>query len=438
MPASAQGLLEFVHASPSPQHCAAEAARRLQAAGFVAMDESQPFETLEVGHKGLVVRGGALIAWILGDDAPERAGFNLVGAHTDSPNLRLKPNPELHREGWRQWGVEVYGGALLHTWFDRDLGLAGQVAHRAEGGGVTTSLFRVDRPIARIPNLAIHLNRGVNDEGFKVNAQQHLPPVLGLTHEAQHDGPGALQRLVADTLHIAPDALLGWDLGLYEVTPPTLGGLFEELVFAPRLDNQASSYMAMEALLDLAQDKAGPGRRTAVIVLYDHEECGSLTTSGADSALLEGLLERLALAHPQASAAPGPLSRAASQSLLVSADMAHGVHPNYADRHEPQHKPTVNGGPVIKINSNNRYATTGHTAALFAAACAEEAVPVQRFVTRSDLPCGTTIGPIASSRLAIPTVDVGNPMLSMHSARELCGARDVDPMSRVMARLLRR
>lgn len=420
---SATDLLQFIANSPSPYHCVAEA-RRLLSAGWEELDLRQPLPPLSAGHRGLVCRGGTLLAWVIGDTPPGRAGFTVLGAHTDSPNLRLKPNPDLAREGARQWGVEVYGGVLLHTWFDRDLGLSGRVTLRAPGG-VRTALLRVDEPVARVASLAIHLNRAVNDEGFKADRQQHLPPLVGLASEGAE--AAGLLGLVARTLDVDPDDVLGLDLGLHDVVPPTLGGLDREFIFAPRLDNQASCYTALAALLQ----HQVPGPRTAVIALYDHEECGSQSAEGADSALLEQLLGRLV-----AATGGGELAVAAANSLLVSADMAHAVHPNYADRHEPQHKPRLNGGPVIKVNTNNRYATTGQTAGVFAAACAEEGVPVQRFVTRTDLPCGTTIGPLASSRLAMPAVDVGNPMLSMHSIREQAGAADVERMIRVKARLL--
>lgn len=420
---SASDLLAFISASPSPYHCVAEAARRLEAAGFTELAEGEDFGLLRGGDRHYVRRDGSLVAFVVGVGAPAAAGYRIVGAHTDSPGLRLKPLPDNASEGYRRWGVEVYGGALLYTWFDRDLGLAGRVMLR---GSDTPRLLRIDRPIARVPSLAIHLNRQINEEGFKVNTQSHLPPVLGLLGE----DPATLRGLVAQQLDCAGADILGFDLSLFDVSPPSIGGVDQDFVFAPRLDNQASCYAAIEGICS----SDAPGDATAVAALFDHEECGSLSATGADSAFFELILRRVELAHEHAAAA-GPF-RAAGRSLMVSADMAHGVHPNYADRHEPQHKPMLNGGVVIKTNVNNRYATTGVTAAAVAAACEVEGVGCQNFVTRTDLACGTTIGPIGSARLAIPTVDVGCAMLSMHSIREMAGAKDVTPYARVIARLL--
>ena len=424
MPANARGLIDYVAASPSPYHCVEATAKRLRTAGFVELDERSDLGSLRPGDRGWMRRAGTLVAWVAGSDAPSRAGFRIVGAHTDSPNLRLKPAAEYDKEGYRQWGVEVYGGVLPYTWFDRDLGLSGRVAVRTDEG-VALRLVRIDRPIARVASLAIHLNRDIRTKGFKPNAQTELPPILGLHAE----GPGALERLLREGLDVELEQVLGWDLMLHDLQEPRLGGLDEEFVLAPRMDNQFSCYVALEGLL-----AAEVGASTAVVALYDHEEVGSGSAQGAEGAVLGNLLRRLEAAHVEQQ--PGGFERAAANSFQVSADMAHGVHPNYADRHDGNHKPTLNGGPVVKVNTTQRYATDAETAGLFKAACHAEGVPVQEFINRTDLACGSTIGPISAARLGIRTVDVGCAQLSMHSVRELAGAGDVEPTARVFASVL--
>jgi len=430
-------LIAFLNDSPTPWHCAATAARRLEAAGFSRLAEDAAWD-LQPGGRHYLVRDGLVVAFHVGQRPPHEAGFRLIGAHTDSPNLRVKPAPDVTKAGYRQLGVEVYGGALYYTWLDRDLGLAGRVFIRGQGVTAVPDVRLIDirRPILRIPSLAIHLQRDVND-GLKLNPQQHLPPVLGQVGAAGaggNDAKDGLVTLLGKALDLDPSAVLGWDLALVDVVPATLGGWEDEFVFAGRLDNQAMSHAALTALIRAA---ATPGDATRLIALYDHEEVGSLTTAGADGPIVEATLSRIAAARAWGPSAQGgdALPRAAALSWHVSADMAHALHPNFEDKHEPQHRPSLNGGPVIKLNSNQRYATTGEGAAFFAALCAEADVPVQRFVTRTDLACGTTIGPIAAGRLGVRTVDVGNPMWSMHSAREQSGAHDVPRMIAALGRL---
>ena len=421
-------LLRYIDASPTPWHCAKTSAERLSAVGFHALDEAASFD-LGPGDGAYLVRDGALIAVRLGEKPPVETGFRLIGAHTDSPGLRLKPAPEVDKAGYRTLGVEVYGGLLQHAWLDRDLGLAGRLFVRDRGGLPEARLVHLARPLCRIPSLAIHLNRDVNTEGLKLNAQSHLAPMFGM---ADKDAPSALRRLLGDAAGVEPEAILSWDLALVDTLPSAVGGVDDAFVFAPRLDNQASCHAALSALM-----AAPPADATQVICLYDHEEVGSLTTAGADGPLVELLLTRLALGAAWGAKVDGEseaLQRAIARSWHVSADMAHAVHPNYEDRHEPQHRPVLNGGPVIKSNANQRYATTGETAALFEGLCRDVGVPVQKFVTRTDLACGTTIGPIAGGKLGVRTVDVGNPMLSMHSSREQCGALDVPRMVAVLTR----
>jgi aspartyl aminopeptidase len=429
-------LLAFVDRSPTPYHAVAEAGRRLAAAGFSPLREDEPWR-LEPGDRRTVVRGdGSLIALQLGSESPADAGFRVVGAHTDSPNLRLKPRADRGAQGYRQLAVEPYGSPLLHTWLDRDLSLAGRVSFRARAAGgraVRTALVDFRRPLLRIPNLAIHLQRELAQKGLELNAQQHLSPVIGL------DGAPAVAELLASELRAAgtasvdPADVLAFDLMAYDVQPACVAGARGEFVLAPRLDNLASCHAALCALLDAAAE--GAGRATRVVALYDHEEVGSRSAVGAAGPLLAEALERAVAGFKDG--APQGLARAVARSLLVSADMAHAVHPNYADKHEPEHRPVVGGGPVIKVNANQSYASDAETAARFAALCADVGVRPQHFVTRSDLGCGSTIGPITAARVGLRTVDVGSPMLSMHSCRELAGVADVAPMIDVLAAFFR-
>lgn len=420
--AAAKDLLAFLGASPSPFHCVAESARRLELAGFRELSEQAPPEVLEPGAGAFLRRGGSLIAWRAGTDAPAVAGFRLLGAHTDSPNLRVKPRPELLQEGYRRLGLEVYGGVIYATWTDRDLGLSGKVVVRG-ADGMEERLIRVDQPIARIPNLAIHLNRTVNSDGLKLDPQKQLPAVLGLGDSFE------FRAWLAGKLDVAPEAVLSWEIGLHDVVPPCLGGLDEEFVLSGRLDNQFCSHATLSALL-----ASQPSRSTQVLALFDHEEIGSRTYRGANGPFLGQALSRILRDH--AEQAPGGMERAVASSWMVSADMAHGVHPAHAELHEPNHKPRLNAGPVLKAHAEHRYATEAESGAFFRMACAEVGVPCQDFVTRTDLACGTTIGPISAAELGIRTVDVGCAMLSMHSIREQAGAADVAPFVSALRRAL--
>jgi len=400
LPDPTADLRAFLDASPSPFHAVASAVDRLTDAGFVAVDERTRWAAVDAGF---VVRGGALVAWRLpnGPSDPSTP-FAVVGAHTDSPCLKVKPLPDTGTLGWKQLAVEVYGGALLNSWLDRDLGLAGRVV--AHDGSVTDVIVR--DPIARVPQLAIHLDRDVNERGLVLDKQQHLAPVWGVG--VPTDGE------LASFLGV-PGAL-SWNLCLFDVTPAAVLGADRSLVASARLDNLVSCWAATDALV-AARDTA----QVCVVALFDHEEVGSESTTGASGPLLETVLERLVLAR---GGDRDDLHRALAASSCISADNAHAVHPNYPERHEPGHRPLVNHGPAIKVNSNQRYATSAETAAIFARACSAAGVPMQTFVSRNNMPCGSTIGPLTATRLGIATVDVGVPQLSMHSARELCGAED--------------
>jgi aspartyl aminopeptidase len=407
-----QDLIGFIDASPTPFHAVHNAAARLVDAGFVEFD---PGDAAGPGSR-FVVRDGALIAWV--DGATPSAPLRLIGAHTDSPNLRIRPRPDLSVAGFQQLRIEVYGGALVNSWLDRDLGLAGRVLCR-NGARTEQLLYRSRGPLLRVPQLAIHLDREINERGLTLDRQQHLTPVWGLGDSLEGD----FRRWLAGELGCGADDVMGWDLACFDHQPSAVLGRGGELLAAPRLDNLCSAFGAVEALLAVqwSPTPAGP----AAIVLFDHEEVGSTSATGADSTWLARVLE-------QRSAALG-LSRsdhltALSDSMLLSADMAHATHPNHPGRHEPGHWITAGGGPAIKHNVNQRYATDAVGAAEFRRCCEAVGVPVQEYSHRGDLPCGSTIGPLAAGQLGIRTVDVGMPQLSMHSARELMAVDDVAMM----------
>ncbi len=419
---AARRLLGFCDASPSPYHACTTAAALLGEAGFTRLAEDAAWP----GEPGrfYVVRGGSLIAWVAAPGHEPQDGFRIVGAHTDSPNLRIKPQPDVVRAGVRQLGVEAYGGVLLSSWLDRDLGLSGRVAVRRNGTGALVRLLRVDRPVCAIPQLAIHLDRDVNTAGLVVDAQHHLTPLWGIEPPAgatpsAATGTAGFVGFVAHELGVEATDVLGWDLMLHDLAPGALVGRDDELIGSARLDNLASCWAAVEALTEVAPS-AGNGP-VPVVCLFDHEEVGSTSDRGAGSSLLPTLLERSVLAR---GGDRETLHRALARSACLSADMAHATHPNYADRHDPQHQVALNGGPVLKANANVRYATDAPGSALVALAAEQAKVPLQRFAMRSDLPCGSTIGPITAARLGITTVDVGMPQLAMHAAREHAGSHD--------------
>jgi aspartyl aminopeptidase len=412
METPAQDLCRFIDAAPAPRLAAQALVDALEADGFRAVGLTDAGWSLGPGG-WYVARGGTVIAWrIRGDGAPKR--FALIGAHTDSPNLRLKARAAYAQEGCLQLGVEPYGGVLWNSWLDRDLGLAGAV-YTVDGA---EHLVRIHKPLARVAQLAIHLDRTVN-EGLKLNPQQHLAPLWGLSARSAHADPGeALADLLARAAGVDAASLVGHDLSLYDLTPSTLGGAHDELVFAPRLDNLASCHAGLLALRAAAD---GPADTSPVLACFDHEEIGSTSADGAAGVLLGTVLERIFSAF---GATRDAWHAAMAASLMLSADMAHATHPNYADKHEPRHKPSLGGGPVLKTNVNLRYATQGPTAAHLRRLAREASVPLQDFVTRTDLGCGSTIGPLTAARLGLAVVDLGAPMLSMHSARECTSADD--------------
>ncbi len=415
--ADARALCRFIDQSPSSAHAAAALVSALTAQGFHVLDERTSAWGLDAGRY-LVVRGSSVVAFVL-----RRRGFarvHLVGAHTDSPHLRLKPRPAYASEGCLQLGVEVYGGALWNSWLDRDLGLAG-IVHTADGG---SRLVRIERPLARVAQLAIHLDRKVNEDGLKLNPQLHLAPLWGLSGgnggNGGNDSGEAPARLAA-ALGLPASAIVAHELSLYDLTPATLGGADDELIFAGRLDNLASCHAGLAALLD-AQD--GDPDTLAVLACFDHEEVGSASDSGADGALLTTTLERIAR---ELGLAANALPAALAGSLMLSADMAHALHPNYTDKHDPRHRPLLGHGVVLKSNANVRYATSAASAAAVRRLAARAGVSLQDFVARADVGCGSTIGPKVAARLGLLVADLGTPMLSMHSARECAASADHAP-----------
>jgi aspartyl aminopeptidase len=412
-----QDLLRYIDASPTPFHAVVETITRLEARGYRLLDEAEPWD-VSAGDKVYLVRGGgSLAAFHMGAAPANEAGFHLVGAHTDSPNLRVKPNPELKQAGYGQLGVEPYGGVLLHTWLDRDLSLAGRVSL----GDGSARLIDFGRQLLRVPSLAIHLDRKVNEEGLKLNAQKHMAPIVTLNDLGEMD----LRVLLAEELgDVKAHDVRAWDLMAYDMQPATRSGVSREFIHAGRIDNLASCHAAVSALTAAE----GDAEASRGIVLYDHEEVGSRSAQGAASDFLRSCLQRLSGETGE------DYHRAVAKSFLISADMAHAVHPNYTDRHEPKHQPVLGGGPVVKINVNQSYATDGESWACFERWAREAEVRTQRFVVRSDLRCGSTIGPITAAQLGIRTVDAGNPMLSMHSCREVAAAADIPKMIDVMKR----
>ncbi|MFD5580895.1 M18 family aminopeptidase [Streptomyces pseudogriseolus] len=404
-------LMSFLAASPTPYHAVANAAERLEKAGFRQVAETDAWDGTAGGK--YVLRGGAIIAWYVPEGAEAHTPFRIVGAHTDSPTLRVKPRPDSGAHGWRQVAVEIYGGPLLNSWLDRDLGLAGRLSLR-DG---TTCLVDVDRPLLRVPQLAIHLDRAVNSDGLKLDKQRHMQPVWGLGEDVRD---GDLIAFLEETAGLPDGSVTGWDLMVHPVEPPAFLGRDRELVAGPRMDNLLSVHAGTAALAAVAGHGSGLSY-IPVLAAFDHEENGSQSDTGADGPLLGSVLERSVHARG------GSLedrARALAGTVCLSSDTGHAVHPNYAERHDPTHHPRVDGGPLLKVNVNNRYATDGSGRAVFAVACEKAGVPFQTFVSNNAMPCGTTIGPITAARHGIRTVDIGVAILSMHSVRELCGAKD--------------
>lgn len=408
MSASAAGLCEFIDASPSPFHACATAAARLTGAGYTELGEADRWP--DRPGRYFTVRSGSLVAW----NSENPGGvFRVVGAHTDSPNLRVKQHPDRVVAGWRVVALEPYGGVWLNSWLDRDLGVSGRLSVR-DRSGFGDRLVRIDDPILRVPQLAIHLAE--DRKSLTLDPQRHVNAVWSVGQDV-----ASFIGYVAERAGVAAADVLAADLMTHDLAPSRVIGADTSLLSASRLDNLASCYAGLEALLAV-EPAPEPRGFLPVLVLFDHEEVGSASDHGAQSNLLGTVLERIVLA---AGGSREDYLRRLPVSLLASADMAHATHPNYPERHEPGHLIAVNAGPVLKVHPNLRYATDGRTAAAFELACRQAGVGLQRYEHRADLPCGSTIGPLAAARTGMPTVDVGAAQLAMHSARELMGAHDV-------------
>jgi aspartyl aminopeptidase len=414
-------FLEFIEASPTPFHAVSQMSLRLEAAGFEFLDEASQWQLQPAAKYYTTRNGSSLVAFIVGSDGSE-GGLRLYGAHTDSPCLKIKPSPELLRHGCIQLGLEVYGGVLLNPWFDRDLSIAGKVVYETRQGDIDSILLDYGRPVVTIPSLAIHLDKEANSKRC-INKQQHLPALMALSHSQKKLDFRALlrQEIRTQMPHLPLQQILDYELSLYDTQKPALIGLDREFIASARLDNLLSCFAGLQALLT-SDTETG-----ALLVCNDHEEVGSNSMAGAQGPMLQSVLQRML-------GSPEDYARAIDRSMLISADNAHAIHPNYADKHDGNHGPVLNRGPVIKVNANQRYATNSETASLFRQLCQLEKVPVQSFVVRTDLGCGSTIGPITAAGIGVKTLDVGVPQLAMHSIRELAGCDDAHYLYRIATR----
>lgn len=423
------GMLEFIAASPTPFHAVQAMTERLGAAGYQMLDESDSWDLQAEGRYFVTRNGSSIIAFGLASaDDPLAGGIRLAGAHTDSPCLRVKPQPDMRRNNYLQLGVEVYGGALLNPWFDRDLSIAGRIDYLMQDQTLDSCLIDLQKPVAIIPSLAIHLDREAN-QNKSINAQKDLPPLLSISAM----GEGSFDDFLLNWLQTEcgiknVTRVLSHELSFYDTQLPAVIGLHDEFIASARLDNLLSCYVSLQALLE------GGTATNNMLICSDHEEVGSGSSSGAQGPFLRSVLERIincVSATPERQTEQ--FERLMRNSTLLSIDNAHGIHPNFADKHDSNHGPVLNAGPVIKINANQRYASNSHSVAYFKSLCAQADVPVQTFVVRSDMGCGSTIGPITATSIGIETVDVGVPTFAMHSIRELAGSDDAHGLYRVVS-----
>lgn len=407
--AFAQELGRFVSQSPSSFHAAATVKASLIDQGFLELDESEAWTSVTAGGRYVVTRDGSVIAFVVPDTAVSTTALRIFGAHTDSPALKLKPKSSITSHGFNQVGVEVYGGALFNSFLDRDLKLAGRIV-LMDGEEVLVHTG----PYLRVPQLAVHLDRAVNRDGLTLDAQKHLQPITGLAEGGEHD-------VLADLAAIAginPQHIAGYDIVTVDAQEPQLIGARREFLASARLDNLLSTFAGLEAIK--AQD-ASANDLISLFIANDHEEVGSASRSGAAGPFLEDVLARL---YSALGASDEERRRAFNRSIVVSSDVGHSVHPNYPERHDPANQPIAGKGPILKINADQRYATDARGAAFWARACAHAGIEYQEFVSNNSMPCGSTIGPITATRLGMTTVDVGVPILSMHSCRELTAVSD--------------
>ncbi|WP_250657775.1 M18 family aminopeptidase [Alkalimarinus coralli] len=419
-----QGLMSFLQHSPTPFHAVSNMESELIKAGFISLDESAEWTFKANGRYFVTRNGSSLIAFTVGAEPED--GVRMVGAHTDSPCLKVKPTPEVKQKGFFQLGVEVYGGALLNPWFDRDLSIAGRVTFVDTEGRLASGLVDFKRPVAVIPSLAIHLDREANNNRT-INAQKDLPVILTQLGENEDISfreilKSELQKAYAGA---AVKKVLDYDLCLYDVQPPSYLGLNSEFIASARLDNLLSCYVGLSSLLNAANDGEN-GLPTTMLVCSDHEEVGSQSAEGAQGPFLMNVLERI---YPDSQ----QRAKVINASMMISADNAHGVHPNFSDKHDNNHGPLINEGPVIKINANQRYATNSETSSLYRHLSEKLALPYQSFVVRSDMACGSTIGPITAGNIGVRTLDIGVPQFAMHSIREMIGSKDAFTLYKVLA-----
>ncbi|KAI0729385.1 aspartyl aminopeptidase [Fomitopsis betulina] len=441
-PEAATRLLQFVNASPTPLHAVVTAALRLERAGFRKLLEKDDWESdIKGGGKFYVTRNqSCILAFTIPQKWKAGGGVSVVATHVDSPNLRVRPISKKTKATYLQVGVETYGGGLWHTWFDRDLSLAGRIILKNKNGGFSSRLIKIDRPLLRVPSLAIHLERGSGDT-FTFNQETELLPILGMAEEqlnAATEKKGtieikatdvreqhhtALLEVLSQELSVVPEDIHDFELHLYDTQPSQFGGIKNEFIFSPRMDNQFSSFCALDALAAFSTSPAyssyasSASQNVNAIALFNHEEVGSVSTTGAESSLVPSLLSRL-------SPTPSALAQTIARSFLVSADMTHAVHPNYLGKHEENHAPKINGGVVLKTNAKQRYATDTVGRFLLKKLAEKRGGKVQEYEVRNDMACGSTVGP-ALSKIGVRTVDIGCPMLSMHSIRETAGTHDV-------------
>jgi len=419
-------LLEFLDKSPTPFHAVSTMIEQLEKNGFQALNERDVWGELPAACYYVTRNDSSIIAFTLPDSDLAESGFNMVGAHTDSPCLKVKPQPEQNTESLFQLGVEVYGGALLNPWFDRDLSLAGRVTYLDSQQQLQHTRVDFKKAVATIPSLAIHLDRDAN-KNRTINAQTHLPPlVLQVKEGASYDFRTILQeQLIADSPMLDIVSVVDYEISLYDTQKPAIVGLNDDFISSARLDNLLSCYIGLTALIN------GDNTRANLLVCSDHEEVGSVSTSGAQGSFLESVLVRLSLNNQH-------YHRMLQSSMMISADNAHAIHPNYAEKHDEQHGPKLNHGPVIKTNANQRYASNSVTSSVFRQLCIRDNVPVQDFVVRTDMGCGSTIGPIIASTLGVKTVDIGVPTLAMHSIRELAGSQDAYMLNTVLTQFYKK
>jgi len=415
----AQALLQYIDASPSPWHAVHTSEKMLNNKGFIELLEGDAWSLKQSGRYYVKRDDSSIIAFTTGTNNLAQEGFRLIGAHTDSPGLRVKPKPDQQQNGINRLGVEVYGGPILATFTDRDLSLAGRI-HIEQNGSFISKLVRFKKPFLRLPNLAIHMNSKVNTDGLKLNKQTELPLLLSVDHKQT-----SLADLLATELSIDATAIIAWELHAYDTQAGALYGLNDEFYANSQLDNLASCHAGLSALLS---DQSLNSQQFNVCAFFDHEEIGSNSHKGADGSFLPDVLERIA---GSLNLSAESYKRTLSNSFMISADMAHAYQPNFPNAYEPDHKVFVNQGPVIKVNANIRYASNSASQARFIQLCDQSNVPYQQYSHRTDIGCGSTIGPMTSAQLGIQTVDVGCPMWAMHSIRESAGVIDHDYMTRV-------